>query len=122
MPASIDWHSNHNDILLMVISGTVTMNEALDVTIQEGELIKNAEHTIHTIIDLRENEGAPREFLSSLPRLTSMPAVSHPHAGTKIVVGAAGLADTFLRIFSRVYRKLHMVNSMEEAHEILQKQ
>ncbi len=119
MPATVDWHPELKDVLLMSITGSVSMDEVFDVTQQESRLVEDSDKVVHTIIDLREVEGVPTGFLSSLPRLTTMPAVVHPNAGEKIVVGARGLAESMLKIFSNVYRKLHMVNSMEEARQIL---
>ncbi len=119
MPATVDWHPDLEDVLLMTIAGSVTVDEAFDVTEAESRLVENAGRVVHTIIDLRNLEGAPTDFLRSLPRLTSLPAVVHPNAGKKIVVGARGLAETMLKVFSNVYRKLDMVDTMEEAERIV---
>jgi hypothetical protein len=121
MPVSVDWHPDYDNVLLMTIAGDVTMGEALDVTEQESELIANAGRLVHTIIDLREVNGIPSNFISNMPRIAQMPAANHPDAGQKIVVGASGLAATFLNIFSKVYRKLDMVATPEEADAILKK-
>lgn len=119
MPATLDWHPERENVLVMTFTGRSTMEEALDITAQESLLIEQADHIIHTIIDLSENEGAPQNFLRNLPNLSRMSAVSHPNSGTKIVVGAEGIASSFLQIFSRAYRKLHMVPSFEKAYTIL---
>jgi hypothetical protein len=105
----------------MAFVGDVSMDEALDATEQESELIANAGRLVHTIIDLRQVNGIPSNFISNMPRIARMPAANHPHAGQKIVVGASGLAATFLNIFSKVYRKLDMVATPEEADAILKK-
>lgn len=115
MPATIDYHPELKNVLVMTISGHVTMDEVLDITEQEGELIRSAGAVIHTIIDLRQSQGVPQNFVGSIPRITSMPAAKHPNAGDKLVVGAAGLAETFLNIFSKIGRKLFMFKTMEEA-------
>jgi hypothetical protein len=119
MPVSVDWHPDYDDVLLMTIAGDVSMGEALDVTEQESEFVANAGRTVHTIIDLRHVQGIPSNFISNMPRIARMPAANHPNAGQKIVVGASGLAATFLNIFSKVYRKLDMVATLEEADAIL---
>jgi hypothetical protein len=122
MSASVDWHPELEHVLLMRLDGTVTMDEVLDVTVQEGALIKAAFDKTHTIIDLSTVNGVPKNFLSAIPRITSMPASNHPNAGDKLIVGAAGLAETFLTIFSKVGRKLHMFKTMDEAIEYLKRQ
>ena len=119
MPTSIQWHPEYPNLLLMTISGNTVLDEILDITIKEGEMIQNAGRVVDTIIDVRDTKGVPRNFLAAIPRITSMPASSHPNAGTKIVVGAIGLAETFLTIFSKVGRKLYMFKTMEEAEEFL---
>ncbi len=122
MAATVSWHPDFQHILLMTITGNATMNEVLDITAQEGELIKGANHVVHTIIDLREVEGIPNNFLSSVPRILSMPAANHANSGNKIVVGASGMAEMLLNIFSKVGRKLFMFTTMEEATAFLQSQ
>ncbi len=96
------------------------MDEVLDVTIQEGQFIQEAGFVVHTIIDLRESIGAPQNFLSSIPRIKSLPAANHPNAGNKVVVGATGIAEIFLNIFSKVGRKLYLFDTMDEAVVFLQ--
>jgi len=115
MTATVNWHPEFPDVLIMSLTGNTTMNEVLDVTAQEGELIKEAGRVVHTIIDLREVEGIPNNFLSSVPRIMSMPAANHANSGNKIVVGASGLAEMLLNIFSKVGRKLYLFTTMEEA-------
>ncbi|HNB51492.1 MAG TPA: hypothetical protein PK530_06095 [Anaerolineales bacterium] len=122
MPTSINWHPDLKNVLVMELSGTVTMDDVLDITMQEGELIKSASVIVQTIIDVRTVHGIPKNFLSAIPRITSMPAANHPHSGDKIVVGASGLAESFLNIFSKVGRKLFLFKTMEEAVEFLKSQ
>ena len=75
---------------------------------------------MHTIIDLRDIQGVPNNFLSSVPRILSMPAANHANSGNKIVVGASGLAEMLLNIFSKVGRKLYLFPTMEEALTFIQ--
>ncbi len=119
MTATVNWHPELPGVLIMSLIGNTTMNEVLDVTAQEGELIKEAGRVVHTIIDLREVEGIPNNFLSSVPRIMSMPAANHANAGNNIVVGACGLAEMLLNIFSEVGRKLHLFTTMQEAIDFL---
>jgi hypothetical protein len=119
---SVDWHPDFDDVLLMTFIGNPTMGEALDATERESELIEASPHTVHTIIDLRQQYGIPRNFIGNMPRIASTPAASHPNAGLKVVVGASGPAAAVLGIFSRLYNQLHMVSSMEEAREIIAQQ
>ena len=119
MPASINWHPKRNGVLLMLFEGQVTLTEAIEVSRQESQFIQQANSPIHTIIETRQITSIPPDFLSSLPRISSMPAVNHPNAGQKIVVGASGIIATFLNIFSRLYKKLEMVATMEEAEQLL---
>lgn len=122
MPSELFWHPGLPRVLVMKFSGAVSLNEALDRTVEEGEFIKQADTKVHTIIDLREVTGVPNDFLSVVPRIGTMPAASHPNAGYKVVVGARGLAKVFLDIFSNVVRRLIMVNTMEEAEAFLREQ
>jgi hypothetical protein len=112
-------HPDYENVLVMTIAGNVTMSQALNAAEQESKLIMEADRVLHTIIDLRETVGVPANFISNMPRIAQMPAASHPNAGQKIVVGARGMAGTVLNIFSRVYRKLDMVATMEEAYRII---
>lgn len=122
MPTSIIWHPELKNVLVMELSGTVTMDDVLDITMQEGELIKASREMVQTIIDLRTVHGIPKNFLSAIPRITSMPAANHPLSGEKIVVGASGLAESFLNIFSKVGRKITLFKTMEEAVAYLKSQ
>lgn len=122
MPATINWYPPLKNILLMRLEGSVTMDEVLDITVQEGKLIQDAFEKIHTIIDISTVNGVPKNFLSAIPRITSMPASNHPNSGDKLIVGASGLAETFLTIFSKVGRKLFMFKTMNEAVEFLKSQ
>ncbi len=122
MPATINWYPPLKNILLMRLEGSVTMDEVLDITVQEGKLIQDAFEKVHTIIDISTVNGVPKNFLSAIPRITSMPASNHPYSGDKLIVGASGLAETFLTIFSKVGRKLYMFKTMNEAVEFLKSQ
>ena len=122
MPATINWYPPLKNILLMRLDGSVTMDEVLNITVQEGKLIQEAPEKVHTIIDISTVNGVPKNFLSAIPRITSMPASNHPHSGDKLIVGASGLAETFLTIFSKVGRKLYMFKTMDEAVEFLKSQ
>ncbi len=122
MPSELKWHPELPHVLVMKFSGAVSLNEALDMTVQEGEYIRQADTKVHTIIDLREITGVPNDFLSAIPRIGTMPAASHPNAGYKVVVGARGLARMFLDIFSNVVRRLYMMDTMEEAEAFLREQ
>ena len=115
MSATVDWHPEFDNVLLMTITGNATMNDVLDITIREGDLIKNAGGIVHTIIDLSGVEGIPNQFLSSIPRIMSMPAANHPNSGNKLIVGASGMAEVMLNIFSKVGRKLHTFETMADA-------
>lgn len=119
MPSKLNWHPDLPHVLVMTFSGDVSLREALDRTVEEGEYIEQAGTKVHTIIDLREVTGVPNDFLSVVPRIGTMPAASHPNAGYKVVVGARGVAKVFLDIFSNVVRRLIMVDSMEEAEAFL---
>ncbi|NUM48359.1 MAG: hypothetical protein HUU38_26930 [Anaerolineales bacterium] len=122
MPTSVKWHPDLKDVLLMHLDGSVSMDEVLDITAKEGELIKTAPRLTHTIIDVSTVHGVPKNFLSAIPRITSMPASTHPHSGDKLIVGASGLAETFLNIFSKVGRKLYLFKTKEEAIAFLKAQ
>ncbi len=119
MSTNIDWHPLLKNILLMKLEGSITMDEVLDITTKEGQLIEKAPGVVHTIIDITTVHGVPKNFLSAIPRITSMPASNHPNSGDKLIVGATGLAETFLSIFSKVGRKLYMFKTMNEAVEFL---
>jgi hypothetical protein len=117
MPASVDWYPELENTLLMTVEGNISMDEVFDITHQESEFIENADHVVHTIIDLRGALSAPSGFLASLPRLRTLPAVSHPNSGSKVVVGARGFIQSMLNIFSRSYHLIHMVDTMDDAHK-----
>ena len=120
MSATIDWFPGFDDVLLMTITGTATMNDVLDITMREGDLIKEAGRVVHTIIDLSAVEGIPNNFLSAVPRIMSMPAANHPNSGNKLVVGASGMAEVLLNIFSKVGRHLYMFQTTAQAVSFLQ--
>lgn len=115
MSATVTWHPEFDNVLIMTLTGNATMKDVLDVTEKEGSIIKGAQKVVHTIIDLRAIEGIPNNFLSSVPRIMSMPAASHTNSGHKVVVGASGMAEIMLNIFSKVGKKLHMFTTIEEA-------
>ena len=106
----------------MEFDGVITMGEALDITEQEGKFISESEHTVHTIIEVSTVKGAPKEFLSNLPRIANMPAANHPNAGSKLVVRAKGFAATILNVFSNVYRKIINVDTLADAHKYIEEE
>lgn len=121
MPATVDWHPDFpQTVLLMVLTSPVTLAEVIEVSKEESELIKSAEHVIHTIIDLSDKPGIPDKFISNLSKIAQMPAANHPNSGIKIIVGADGVTKTFLNIFSKVYRKLQHVDTLDDANKLIE--
>lgn len=119
MSANVDWDDKYGNVLLMYFEGNPSLDEALDATEKESALIAEATQKVHTIIDLRKATGIPSNFISSMPRIAKMPAASHPNAGLKIVVGASTAISVILTIFSKTYRNLKMVKTLDEAYAIL---
>jgi hypothetical protein len=119
MTATIAWHPEYDNALIITVAGNPGMEEILAISEKESDLVVNAPGVVHTVYDVRAASGVPQNFIGNMSRIARLPAASHPNAGHNIIVGGSGLIITVLTIYSKVYRRLHMVATMEEADALL---
>ncbi len=121
MPASVKWHPVYDHTVLhMEITGLLKIDELNQAIAIEGEHIQQADRPIHTIIDLRANTNLAPQFMSNLPRIGQSPAMTHPNVGLKIGVGAKNAARAAISLASQIFRKIHIVDTLEEAYQLIE--
>ncbi len=89
---------------------------ALDVAEQ---MVDEVDHIISLITDYTLNrKGPPPHLLSQFPKLVER-AFRRDLPQVVVAVGARGLTSTFNRIFSKLYIRLEVADTMDEALAII---
>jgi len=117
MPLIASWVNEEKTIILLKHLGRWTWDEIFDV-FQEGiQMLNTVDHTVHVLIDHSEDEGGPVNFVSELPRLASLSMP--PNVGMLIQVGTTGVTRIGNQMFSRLYHKIYMADTLEEGFALI---
>ncbi len=117
MGIEVEWFDDEKRIMVWRHAESYEWEDvvaALDVTEQmEGEV----DHPVDQILDFTRNrKGPPPRLMSQFPKLAERALrqqQDEPHIS--VMVGGKGLANTFARIFSKLYIRLEIVDTMDEA-------
>jgi hypothetical protein len=99
------------------IRGQWTWEELVAGVQQLVFLIKSVPHPVDVIADLRGSTPPEMNFLNRLPEIGKFYAENQR---LTVVVGLPpGILVAVAQLYSRVYRPLHLVQTMEQAHRLI---
>jgi hypothetical protein len=113
MPADIRWDNAEKTILMVTFSGDIPKDEFLGIFDREGEMFASIPHTAYLLADFRELVKMPVDMLA----LSSMISRQIPaNLGGIVFVGTNPVLETIFRVWSKLYRKMTMVKTMDDAY------
>lgn len=117
MPVTVDWNNESQSILLVTHEAHWTWEEMFQAY-QNGLLkVRSVSHPVHIIIDHSREVDPPTNFAEMLPRFAALPIP--PHVGLIIQVGTKGATRIGTELFSLMYRKLQIVDVIEDAYALI---
>jgi hypothetical protein len=120
MTITVDWDNSDHSIIRYIYNDKLVWDE-LYAAIRAGHrLMDMANGTVDIIVDVRNSKLIST---SALPRSRQAMQMVHPRQGIVMVVGAStwlrGLVDLYSRVYGRDRQKFWMVDSVEEAHQLI---
>jgi hypothetical protein len=112
------WIDDAHRIMVMTMPPPEwTMDELLDAMKEANDMTTAIDHWYVSMIDTRQSKGfVPRDILGRLPEVFRASNRGGHSAGI-VVIAARSLSEAVSNIFSKVYMKLTIVNTMEKALE-----
>ncbi|PJF20826.1 MAG: hypothetical protein CUN56_14205 [Phototrophicales bacterium] len=120
MGIKVHWENQERTIIRQVLKGRWTVEEYLHSAEKIYKLLNGLPHIVHLIIDARESDGIPANFLSIARQLDQLVAnnqglvlaiIPDPHSRT--IVQAAR------RIAPKATRDLHYVDHLSDAYQMI---
>jgi hypothetical protein len=111
----LDWLNPEKSILLATLPKQWTGPQFIELRQRVNALRDKVTQVVHTIVDVRQSERIPNDFVTSFPQISRL---EHPRAGISVWVAnpSSPLVGQLLDIYEHVYRvKLPVVGSVEEA-------
>src|SRR5262249_53534151 len=118
MPITVDWDSDAKTAILQTLTSPVTVQDIAEAQDKVAALLDSADHPVPMITDVRGMATMPPGILTSAPELGHHRMVNHPYLGLTVVVIENAFLETVMAIFSRLYHKLNVVKTMEEARAL----
>jgi hypothetical protein len=120
MGIKVTWDNADRTIISFDFEGRWDWDELYIASDQATAMLDSTDHTVDFIMDIRETQQIPKDFMSHAERIASG---SHPRRGIMVVVGANGLVRTLggglRRLFPDATRNLVFAADLEEAYEII---
>ncbi|GAB4479551.1 MAG: hypothetical protein Kow00124_25370 [Anaerolineae bacterium] len=119
MSISIRWYDEDHTILYMAFEPGWTIQQWFEIVPQVRAMLDSAGGPVSAIADYRRAEDyAPPGIIGQLG-VMSAAMQHHRLSGLMVFVGAVGFAAVVLDIFSQVYLRVHLAETVEEAEEII---
>jgi hypothetical protein len=120
MSIKVTWDNAERTIICFDFEGRWDWDELYAASDQATEMLDSVDHMVDFIMDIRETQKIPKDFMSHAERIASG---SHPRRGMMVVVGANRLLRTvgsgLRRLFPDATRNLVFAADLEEAEEII---
>ena len=116
MPINVKWGSLGQTFILFTVENPFLPTELLAAVDEVHDLLDSVDHQASTIIDFTSITGVPRGLISMYPTLAAK--IGHPKS-TGFVVFTSQRYRWMAEIFSRLFKTLHFVDTLEEAEAMV---
>ena len=115
MSIEVDWYDKEPPMLILRF-GVWTVEEYMDTTEQINRMLDEApgEQPVPVLVDVSE-AVQPRNLMAHFPEVGRASVFAHPRLGKIIMVGAHGIIAHTSAIFSQVFHRLEMQDTLDEA-------
>ncbi|NDJ52659.1 MAG: hypothetical protein GYB68_06195 [Chloroflexi bacterium] len=115
MPIISRWLINRSNLLIHDYIPPFTVEDLVESQKFSLGLMEQADHPIISIVDMSKVYTIPDRLLTRFPELARHRVLGHPNNALTIVVMTNRIVERFTEIFHRVYFRVELVHSMEEA-------
>jgi hypothetical protein len=120
MTITVDWDNSDHSVIRYVYNDKLVWDELRTAMEAGHRLMDMASGTVDIIVDVRNSKLISA---NALPRSRQAAQFVHPRQGIVMVVGAStwlrALVDLYYRVYGRDQQKFWMVDSVEEAHQLI---
>ena len=96
----------------------ISLEEVVDSSNKASVMLDTVDHPVQMIVDLSGVVTMPRNFISNFPMVSRLPFVNHRNLEVVINVMGNSFMEAVASIFSRVYRKVNFVRTLDEAYKV----
>lgn len=123
MPVEVKWDDEDEITIIQIYSGHIVLEDYYHAIDEFCRLAQSVPHTVHSIMDRRAILSSKGSYLQAmkygndrLPDNVGMRILLKPSLMTKILV------DMGKRLSPRLISQVHVVNTLEEARELVRAQ
>lgn len=117
MPVTVEWNDDSKSILLVIHHEYWTWEDTFQAYQDALLKVRSVSHPVHLIVDHSREVDPPTNFTEVLPRFAALPIP--PHVGLIFLVGTKGATRIGSELFSLMYRKLQLVDLIEDAYAMI---
>ncbi|NDJ53112.1 MAG: hypothetical protein GYB68_08530 [Chloroflexi bacterium] len=117
MPIEVYWYDDKHRLLMTDYQGEWTIEDLFSMGKQAAEHLDQVDHPV-ILFQHVHSMHVPRGLLGNFPQLSQLPHLSHPNAEGYIIIGASGLVARMVQIFTQVYQRFDVVDTIEEAVDL----
>src|SRR5262245_37024169 len=122
MSITVDWDNSDHSVIRYIYRDKLIWDELYAAIASGHRLMDVANGTVDIIVDVSKSKLIST---NALPRSRQAMQMVHPRQGIVIVVGASvwlrSLVDLYHRIYGKDQQKFWMVDSVEEAHQLIRR-
>ncbi|NDJ54681.1 MAG: hypothetical protein GYB68_16560 [Chloroflexi bacterium] len=121
MPVSTCWYNEEQQrTVLFRYEGITSWDQWFDAIDHGHQMMQSVDHPVHTLSDFTGVEELSMEkWIAQMPRL-GMAVAAPPNLDLVVVAGLKGLPQQIANVFSNVYKKVHMVDTLEEGVALIE--
>ena len=123
MSIQIDWADDSKTCIVLTYGKGWVWDDFFAASPVVAEMLDSIDHPADTLHDVR-NTTIPQNVISQFPKFTrGSVSLKHPNAGRAVFVGVSMylkiLAQMFQKLYAELGRKVFLVNTIEEAFQLL---
>ena len=112
MAVSLNWDNDQKSILKVTFTGDVTAADFIQAFTRQSELLASVPHNVCVVADFREITRIPITILSASSSLSGR---TFPNLVGLAVVGSNPILRAIMDVWSRLYKQMTMVSTLEAA-------
>jgi hypothetical protein len=119
MAATVSWIDDDQTILSIRYDNPIQVEDILRALDQLTAQVETAPAPVDLIVDITAARGIPANMISSYPRLSQHPGISHPNVHRSYVVLENQALTSVIGIFDKLFAKFQIVRTVEEALRLI---
>ncbi|NDJ53489.1 MAG: hypothetical protein GYB68_10440 [Chloroflexi bacterium] len=121
MTILLDWLTADRKIAMWSFIGDWTWDDLVKIDHEWSASVRDLPFTVYLVHDFREAGRPPEHLLTRLPQILNLPHITDltNMSNVHTLIGTSGILRRAAEIYSRVYGRLNLVDTPEEALELV---